>query len=77
MWVFRLYFDFKVDTKSEFRLNAIQNIGQLATIPFAAYACDRFGRKAVLMASAFILLIGVALQAAAQNSEYTLHYNLV
>ncbi|RDW57754.1 hypothetical protein BP5796_12555 [Coleophoma crateriformis] len=48
-------------------LNAIQNVGQLITIPFAAYSCDQFGRKPVLIGSAFILLIGVILQAAAQN----------
>ncbi|EED20695.1 sugar transporter, putative [Talaromyces stipitatus ATCC 10500] len=48
-------------------LNAIQNVGQLVTMPICAFSCDRFGRRPVLFVSAFILLIGVALQAAAQN----------
>ncbi|RAO69021.1 uncharacterized protein BHQ10_005033 [Talaromyces amestolkiae] len=48
-------------------LNAIQNVGQLITMPVCAYSCDRFGRRPVLFVGAFILVIGVALQAAAQN----------
>ena len=48
-------------------LNAIQNVGQLVALPFCAIICDRFGRRPALIFSAFILLIGVALQAAAQN----------
>jgi MFS family permease len=58
-------------------LNAIQHVGQLIALPFCAYACDRFGRRLTLIVSAAVLLIGVALQAAAQNSEITanqLHY---
>ncbi|CAG8981521.1 hypothetical protein HYALB_00003094 [Hymenoscyphus albidus] len=43
-------------------LNAIQNIGQLAALPFCAIACDKFGRVAVLLFGAFIILIGTALQ---------------
>ncbi|KAH8665140.1 putative sugar transporter [Tricladium varicosporioides] len=49
-------------------LNAIQNIGQLAALPFCAVACDMFGRVAVLEFGAFIILIGTALQGAAQNT---------
>ncbi|KAJ5383250.1 hypothetical protein N7517_001161 [Penicillium concentricum] len=48
-------------------LNAIQNVGQLVTMPICAISCDRFGRRPVLFAGAFVLLVGVALQAAAQN----------
>ncbi|KAJ5159069.1 uncharacterized protein N7500_008720 [Penicillium coprophilum] len=48
-------------------LNAIQNVGQLITMPICAISCDRFGRRPVLFAGAFVLLVGVALQAAAQN----------
>ncbi|KAJ5485407.1 sugar transporter [Penicillium diatomitis] len=48
-------------------LNAIQNVGQLITMPICAYSCDKFGRRPVLFAGACILVIGVALQAAAQN----------
>ena len=51
------------------RLNAIQNIGQLAALPFCAIACDRFGRVAILELGAFIILVGTALQGAAQNSQ--------
>jgi len=49
-------------------LNAIQNIGQLAALPFCALACDHFGRKKTLVFGASILLVGVVLQAAAQNT---------
>ncbi|GKT86464.1 LOW QUALITY PROTEIN: hexose transporter [Colletotrichum tofieldiae] len=48
-------------------LNAIQNVGQLIALPFCAWFCDRFGRKPALLVSASILLVGVALQGAAQN----------
>lgn len=36
-------------------------------MPVCAISCDKFGRRPVLFVGAFILLIGVALQAAAQN----------
>ncbi|KAK7417636.1 hypothetical protein QQX98_004457 [Neonectria punicea] len=49
-------------------LNAIQNVGQLVALPFCAIACDRFGRRPALVFSAFVLLIGVVLQGAAQNT---------
>ncbi|KAH7120225.1 putative sugar transporter [Dactylonectria estremocensis] len=49
-------------------LNAIQNVGQLVALPFCAITCDRFGRRPALIFSACILLIGVILQAAAQNT---------
>ncbi|TEA11266.1 Lactose permease [Colletotrichum sidae] len=48
-------------------LNAIQNVGQLVALPFCAWFCDRFGRKPALLGSAAVLLVGVALQGAAQN----------
>jgi len=40
----------------------------LAALPFCALACDRFGRKKTLVFGACILLIGVILQTAAQNT---------
>lgn len=49
-------------------LNAIQSIGQLAALPFCAWTCDKFGRKPALLFSAAIMIIGVALQAGAQNT---------
>lgn len=49
-------------------LNAIQNVGQLVGMPFCAWACDTWGRRASLLSSAAMLLVGVALQAAAQNT---------
>lgn len=49
-------------------LNAIQNVGQLVGMPFCAWICDTWGRKPALLGSAFVLIIGVALQAAAQNT---------
>ncbi|KAK2028988.1 general substrate transporter [Colletotrichum zoysiae] len=48
-------------------LNAIQNVGQLVALPFCAWFCDRFGRKPALLVSAAVLIVGVALQGAAQN----------
>ena len=42
-------------------------MGQLVALPFCAISCDKFGRRPVLIVSAFILLVGVVLQAAAQN----------
>ncbi|KAH8657899.1 general substrate transporter [Xylariales sp. PMI_506] len=49
-------------------LNAIQHVGQLLALPFVSTVCDRYGRRPTLVASAFLLLIGVALQTAAQNA---------
>ncbi|KAJ4395954.1 hypothetical protein N0V93_000170 [Gnomoniopsis smithogilvyi] len=49
-------------------LNAIQNVGQLISLPFCAWVCDSFGRRAGLLTGAFILSIGVALQGGAQNT---------
>ncbi|KAK8043087.1 hypothetical protein PG994_013570 [Apiospora phragmitis] len=49
-------------------LNAIQSVGQLVALPFCAYVCDRFGRKPALLASAAVMLLGVALQSGAQNT---------
>ncbi|KAM0276529.1 hypothetical protein ACHAQH_006630 [Verticillium albo-atrum] len=48
-------------------LNAIQNVGQLVALPFCAICCDNFGRRPVLIASAAFLMVGTALQGAAQN----------
>lgn len=36
-------------------------------MPICAFSCDKFGRRPVLFVGAFILIIGVSLQAAAQN----------
>ncbi|KAI0022134.1 general substrate transporter [Xylariomycetidae sp. FL0641] len=49
-------------------LNAIQNVGQLAALPFCAGICDRFGRRPALLSSAVVMLLGVALQGGAQNT---------
>ncbi|KAH8672878.1 hypothetical protein BGZ60DRAFT_504807 [Tricladium varicosporioides] len=49
-------------------LNSIQHVGQLIALPFCAWSCDRLGRKQTLIYSAIILLGGVALQGAAQNT---------
>lgn len=56
------------DTEFSHSLNAIQNVGQLAALPFCAWACDHFGRRPALLAGASIMLIGVALQGGAQNT---------
>jgi hypothetical protein len=50
-------------------LNAIQNVGQLASLPFCAFACDHFGRKKTLVFGACIILLGTGLQGGAQNSK--------
>ncbi|KAF3014777.1 hypothetical protein E8E14_010857 [Neopestalotiopsis sp. 37M] len=49
-------------------LNAIQNVGQLVGMPFCAWICDTWGRKPALLGSALVLIIGVALQTAAQST---------
>jgi MFS family permease len=51
-------------------LNAIQNVGQLVSLPFCAFACDYFGRKKTLGFGACIILLGTGLQGGAQNSEF-------
>ncbi|KAF2004257.1 hypothetical protein P154DRAFT_427023 [Amniculicola lignicola CBS 123094] len=51
-------------------LNAIQNVGQLVSLPFCAFACDYFGRKKTLVFGATIILLGTGLQGGAQNSEF-------
>lgn len=48
-------------------------MGQLVGLPFCAIACDHLGRRATLIFGAFFMLVGVALQAGAQNSEFTDH----
>lgn len=49
-------------------LNAIQNIGQLAALPFCAAFCDRFGRRLALIVGAAIMLLGAGLQGGARNT---------
>ncbi|KAH3913771.1 hypothetical protein HBI56_079260 [Parastagonospora nodorum] len=49
-------------------LNAIQNVGQLCSLPFCAFACDYFGRKKTLVFGACIILLGTGLQGGAQNN---------
>ncbi|CAE6536276.1 unnamed protein product [Rhizoctonia solani] len=48
-------------------VNAIQNIGVLVALPMAPFVSDKFGRKKSLLTGAFIMLGGVALQAASTN----------
>ncbi|KAH9930183.1 hexose transporter [Amylocystis lapponica] len=48
-------------------LNAIQNIGSLSGYPFAPYLSDGIGRRPTIWIGATIMLIGVAVQSAAQT----------
>jgi len=48
-------------------LNAIQNIGSLATVPLAPYASDGFGRRRTILLGATIMCIATAIQTAAQS----------
>lgn len=48
-------------------LNAIQSIGSLASYPIAPYLNDGIGRRRTIWIGASIMVIGVALQVAAQN----------
>ncbi|CAE6478061.1 unnamed protein product [Rhizoctonia solani] len=48
-------------------VNAVQNIGVLVALPMAPFVSDTFGRKKSLLTGAFIMLGGVALQAASTN----------
>ncbi|KAI0482013.1 general substrate transporter [Xylariaceae sp. FL0804] len=56
------------DARALALLNAIQNVGQLAALPFCAAACDRFGRRPALVGSAAVMLVGVALQGGARDT---------
>ncbi|KAJ9110855.1 hypothetical protein QFC19_001364 [Naganishia cerealis] len=47
--------------------NAIQSIGGIAGLPFAAFVADRFGRRQAIFFGSCIMLVGVAIQTAAQN----------
>ncbi|KAL7418331.1 hypothetical protein Q5752_006789 [Cryptotrichosporon argae] len=47
--------------------NAIQNIGGLVGLPFAPWVSDTLGRRTGIMLGCIIMMIGVALQTAAQN----------
>jgi MFS family permease len=47
--------------------NAIQSIGGLAGLPFAPYLNDYMGRRYTIFLGSCIMLVGVALQTAAQN----------
>ena len=47
--------------------NAIQSIGGLAGLPFAPYLNDTIGRRYTIFLGSSIMLVGVALQTAAQN----------
>ncbi|KAI1461062.1 general substrate transporter [Annulohypoxylon moriforme] len=50
-------------------LNAVQNIGQLLSLPFCSQFCDTFGRRRALLISAVVILVGAALQGGAVNSS--------
>jgi len=47
--------------------NAIQSIGGIVGLPLAPFLNDRFGRRWALFVGNVVILIGVALQTAAQN----------
>ncbi|KAL2803032.1 hypothetical protein BJX63DRAFT_437344 [Aspergillus granulosus] len=49
-------------------LNASYNLGGLITLPIVPYVSDRFGRKHSITFGSIILIIGVILQSASQNS---------
>lgn len=60
------YFDHPDGSKLGF-LNAIQTIGSLGSIPLAPYASDCLGRRGAIVMGGFIVIVGAALQTAAQN----------
>jgi MFS family permease len=49
-------------------VNAAQSLGSLACFPVVAWSANRFGRKRTMFAAYFWLLLGVGLQASAQNA---------
>lgn len=52
------------------RLGSLANgtiFGQILAFPIAPYLCDKIGRRASIFVGATILVIGAAIQAAAQN----------
>ncbi|KAH7928916.1 general substrate transporter [Leucogyrophana mollusca] len=48
-------------------LNAIQNIGSLAGLPFTPYASDGFGRRFSVVFGAILMVIATAIQTASQS----------
>ena len=48
-------------------LNAIQNIGSLAGLPFAPYVCDGVGRRTAVFLGATIMCAATAVQTASQS----------
>jgi MFS family permease len=45
----------------------LQSIGGICALPFAAYLCDGIGRRKTIFLGSVIMLVGVAIQTAAQN----------
>lgn len=50
-------------------LGAIQNIGSLATVPIAPYCSDILGRKRTIFLGTSLVVVGAAIQAAAQSVQ--------
>jgi sugar porter (SP) family MFS transporter len=47
--------------------NAIMGIGSIVGLPFAPYISDKFGRRIAIMCGIFFMMIGIALQTAANS----------
>lgn len=48
-------------------LTALYSIGSIASLPFAPFIADRWGRKTAIMVGCIIMLIAAAIQGASQN----------
>jgi len=49
---------------------ALYSIGSIASLPIAPFIADHFGRKAAIAIGCVIMIVGAAVQAAAQNLDY-------
>lgn len=49
-------------------LTALYSIGSIASLPIAPFIADRFGRRAAIIAGCVIMVVGAAVQGAAQNN---------
>lgn len=58
-------------------INALQNIGSIIFLPIQAWSANRFGRKPTILVGYIFIVLGVGLQAAAQNPNTFIYSRLV
>lgn len=48
-------------------MNTVPIVGSVAALPFAPWLCDRFGRRHTIFYGSLVIIIGVAIQSAANG----------